>query len=97
MARVEIACTLSSNEAADRTQEWRDALGLVTERRATESGIRLRLPADPVTVGRVAELVTREADCCAFFSFTLTVEHASVWLDVAAPPDGKPVLDALFA
>jgi hypothetical protein len=65
-------------------------------RETTDTGMRLQLPSDPAAVARVAELLVREAECCAFFSFAITVEHEGVWLDVAAPPDGIAVVESLF-
>ena len=91
-----IACTLDATEAGDRTSEWRALLADVTRRETTDNGMRLHLPSDPAVVARVAELTVREADCCAFFAFAITVEHDGVWLDVAAPSDGRAVVDALF-
>lgn len=93
---VPIACTLSSAEAADRSTVWADLLARVTERQATIEGVRLRLPAEPDVVARAAELAVREAECCAFFSFTVAVDSAGAWLDVAAPHEGRAVLEALF-
>jgi len=91
-----IACTLSASQAADRSSEWADLLAQVTAREPTPAGVRLRLPSDPDTVGRAAGLAVQEADCCAFFSFAVVIAAGDAWLEVAAPPDGHGVLDALF-
>jgi hypothetical protein len=91
-----IACTLDATELGDRTEQWANALARVTARETTDNGMRLQLPADPALVSQVADLLVREADCCAFFSFALTVEHGGVWLDVAAPPHGIDVVTRLF-
>jgi hypothetical protein len=92
-----IACTLDATEAGDRTTQWARVLAHVTDRVPTETGVRLRLPSDPSVVAQVADLTVREADCCAFFAFAITVEHEGVWLEVAAPPDGLAVVEQLFA
>jgi hypothetical protein len=92
-----ITCSLSSAEAVDRTSAWAALLDLATERQGTASGVRLRLPADPDLVARAAELAVREAECCSFFSFTLAIDAKGAWLEVVAPPDGRVVLDELFA
>lgn len=92
-----IACTLDAAEFGDRTSQWADALRAATAREATDAGVRLRLPSDPAVVAMVADLAVREADCCAFFAFAITVDHDAVWLEVAAPPDGRAVIDRLFA
>jgi hypothetical protein len=91
-----IACTLDATEHSDRTSAWADLLVHVTAREHTGNGMRLALPSDPSLVAQVADLLVREADCCAFFAFALTVEHDGVWLDVAAPPDGIAVVEQLF-
>jgi hypothetical protein len=92
-----IACTLDATEAGDRTSQWAEMLTHVTERAPTDSGVRLRFPSDPSVVAQIADLTVREADCCAFFAFAITVEHEGVWLEVAAPPDGLAVVERLFA
>ena len=91
-----IACTLEANEHDDRTSAWADVLTAVIGREPTDTGIRLRFPAEPSLVARVADLTVREADCCAFFAFALTIEHEGVWLDIAVPPDGMPIVEQLF-
>jgi len=93
---VPIACTLDAGETVDRTAQWRDVLAHVGARQSTDTGVRLRFPSDPTIVARVAELTVKEADCCAFFAFALTVEHEGVWLEVAAPADGLAVVEQLF-
>ena len=95
--RVPIDCTLSPIQAADRTAAWVDLLSRASSRQATPNGVRLGLPADPELVARAAGLSVQETDCCAFFSFQVTVTASGVWLDVAAPPDAQPMLDGLFA
>jgi hypothetical protein len=91
-----IACSLDATEHVDRTTAWAELLAGVTAREPTANGMRLQFPSDPALVGRLAEMLVREADCCAFFSFAITVEHEGVWLDVAAPPDGIAVVERLF-
>jgi hypothetical protein len=92
-----IACSLDAGEAVDRTAVWSEILSHVVTREPTDSGVRLQLPSDPALVAQVADLIVREADCCAFFAFAITVDHDAVWLEVAAPPDGLAVVERLFA
>ncbi|HEV2376787.1 MAG TPA: MerR family transcriptional regulator [Streptosporangiaceae bacterium] len=91
-----VVCTLSIPDAADRGSEWADLLTHVSERHKAQDGLRLRLPSDPVVVARAADLAVRETQCCAFFSFTLTVDVQGTWLAVTAPPDGQVILAAVF-
>ena len=94
---VPIACTLDGRESVDRITEWADIVALSLARETTDNGVRLQFPSDPAVVARVADLTVREAECCAFFAFAITVEHDGVWLDVAVPPDGLGVVEQLFA
>ena len=92
-----IVCTLPMGERPDRSNAWTELLTHVVERETTSTGIRVRFDADRQLVSSIADLAVREAECCAFFSFTLTVDAHGVWLAVDAPPEGRPVLDALFS
>jgi hypothetical protein len=96
-APAAIACTLSEGERVERGSEWAGLLGLATDRRSSDTGLGVRLPADPEVVARAAELAVREVDCCSFFSFALTVGADEVWLEVSAPGEGRDLVDALFA
>ena len=80
----------------DRLEEWRAIVARATEREATPAGYRLRFGADPAFTGRLAELAAREVECCAFFTFTVTVATDGLALDVLAPADARPLLDDLF-
>ena len=91
-----IACSLSTAETEDRLSAWAALLGQATERHSTAAGERVRLPAQPAVAAQAAELAALEADCCRFFTFTITVGAGSLWLEVEAPPEGRPLLDALF-
>jgi hypothetical protein len=92
-----IACTLSTEERPDRLNAWTDVLARAVERQSTPTGVRLRFERDPQLVSTIADLAVREAECCAFFAFTITVDTGGVWLAVDAPLDARPVLEALFA
>ena len=93
---VPIACTLDGRESVDRVTEWAGIVALAIGRETTDTGVRIQFPSDPAVVARVADLTVREAECCAFFAFAITVEHERVWLDIAVPPDGMGVVAQLF-
>jgi DNA-binding transcriptional MerR regulator len=93
---VPIVCTLSTDDMSDRSNAWTELLGQAVARESTATGVRVRFDADPHVVSTVADLAVREAECCSFFSFMITVDARGVWLAVDAPPDGRPLLDALF-
>src|SRR5262249_45544445 len=100
---VPIACTLGAGEMSTRLDEWNDLLTAkpdrhqgVTARQALDDG-GLRLEFAPATdITEIARLAAAEQDCCRFFRFALVVDDRGVALEVHAPPDGLPVLTALF-
>jgi DNA-binding transcriptional MerR regulator len=89
-----IACTLSGDQMTTRLAAWRTMAAGATSREATSDGTRLRFERT-VDVADLAALVAAEQDCCRFFTFTLTVGIDEVILDVTAPADARPTIDAL--
>jgi hypothetical protein len=57
--------------------------------------LRLALAAEPGVAARVAELAAREAHCCGFFTFSLTITAGALTLDVTVPQTHTDVLRAL--
>lgn len=100
---VPIACTLGAGEMSSRLEEWSALLADrgdlrqgVTARRALDDG-GLRLEFGPDTdVAEIARLAAAEQGCCRFFRFAVVIDGRGVALEVHAPPDGRPVLTALF-
>jgi hypothetical protein len=98
-----IACTLDGADMATQLDEWNalladehGLLGGVTARRKLDGG-GLRLGFGPgVDVTAIARLAAAEQGCCRFFRFALVLDDRGVALEVHAPPDGEPVLAALF-
>ncbi len=90
-----IACTLSGDQVVDRIAEWQAAAAAASGRERTAAGTRLRFDRD-VDLSGLAALVAAEQGCCSFFTFTLTIGADAVWLDVAAPPDARPMIDTLI-
>jgi MerR family transcriptional regulator, copper efflux regulator len=93
--QVPIACTLGAGEVSTRVDEWHALLQGVTARRVLDDGLRLELRPD-VDVTEVARLAAAEQGCCRFFDFALVLDGRGIALEVHAPPDGQPVLTALF-
>jgi hypothetical protein len=87
---------LSADQLADRSTEWSRLLERILDRQPTAAGMRLRLPDTPDVAAAAADLVVREVQCCAFFTFTLSVDASGVWLEVTTPPDGRKLLDDLL-
>jgi hypothetical protein len=92
---VPIACTLDGGAMADRLDEWQQVLAHVTARTELDGGVRLELDGD-TDVAAVAQVAAAEQACCRFFDFALVIDRRGVALEVHAPPDGQPVLTALF-
>jgi hypothetical protein len=89
-----IACTLPADRLGDRMADWQAILAPALGREPVEGGIRIRLPAD-VHVAALAALATAEQECCRFFTFVLTIDGDGIALDVNAPDDARPLVDAL--
>jgi hypothetical protein len=94
MTDMPIACSLSPDRLPARLAfiEALAADGLL-ERTATAAGVRIRLRDLPDIERRTRELIAAEADCCAFLTFTLRRDQGALVLDVAGPPEARPVID----
>ncbi|MGH9212007.1 MAG: hypothetical protein ACRD2C_15185 [Acidimicrobiales bacterium] len=99
---VPIACTLGAGEMPTRLEEWKalltdeqGPLRGVTARHGLDDGVRLEFGPD-TDVTEIARLAAAEQECCGFFSFAVVIDSRGIALEVHAPPDGRPVLDALF-
>jgi DNA-binding transcriptional MerR regulator len=96
-ASIPVACTLEPGERPGRAEAWRTLVARATSRsRLPGGGIRLEFP-DPAVVGGLADLVAVEQRCCAFFSFAITVDARGTGLEVGAPDEATPMLEALLA
>ena len=90
-----IACTLSSQSMRGRLEEWRQLLSHVTNRAPIDSGLRATF-GSATPLDELMSLVAAEQDCCQFFDFAITVDTRGIALEVRAPADALPVLQALF-
>jgi MerR family copper efflux transcriptional regulator len=91
-----IACTLDAGAMPQRLDEWRAVLDRATARRSTGvGGLRVEF-GDEVDLPQLSRLMAEEQQCCAFFSFSLTVDHRGVALEVRAPEEAGDVVAALF-
>ena len=77
-----IVCSLTTVELRDREAtllaQFRSA---IIETEELQEGYAFRLPGDGEWIGRVAELIVAELECCPFFAF-----------EVAALPNMGPVI-----
>ena len=91
-----IVCTLSADDAPQRLTEWQSILERVAERHSRPDGLSLQFPSDPALVGELAALASREVECCAFFTFALTLDAEATWLTVGAPAAAMSMVEQLF-
>ena len=89
------ACSLNSAEMRERMTEWRGLRDRASAIEAIEGGARLAFDAaEPMAP--LADLVTRESECCAFYTFTLRIDGPSRQLEVSAGICGEPAVRALI-
>ena len=95
---IPIVCSLTGSELADRGNEFAAILGRgLLAREETLDGIRLRFRRSPGLQEDLAELTSREKECCPFFDFRIQVAGEELVLEVGAPPEARPMVDRLFA
>lgn len=97
--RVPIACTLSGEDAADRVEEWRSALGASVTGVSRRDPVRLVLGvgSEPAGIAVLVDLARREKECCEFFGFTFHVGSDEVTLEVSVPDDAVAILEGFEA
>lgn len=89
------ACTLNSDEMRERLAEWRSLRDRATSVEDLPGGARLTLAVGE-PMGPIADLVARESECCAFYTFDLRIDGPVRQLDVSAGPGGDPAVRALL-
>jgi hypothetical protein len=92
--RIPIACTLTSESAVARVEEWRQFLARSTgaAEQAGALALRVQLNGSPEALEAAVDLARREKACCAFFEFSIEVEADASWLSVTVPPDAADAL-----
>jgi hypothetical protein len=93
--RVPIACTLATDDASDRIEEWRRFLNRSDVVADRTSGEQLRIRLGPLKEDLLAavDLAERERACCEFFQFSVELGPESRWLVVGVPPEAIGILD----
>ncbi len=93
-ASIPIACSLSTEAAATRLEQWAGLRALATSTSAIDSGVRITFPVD--LTGSVQQLAAAEQACCAFLRLTTTVDDDECTLDITADdPDAAPIIAML--
>jgi hypothetical protein len=92
---VGASCTLDAPQLRARLGAWRDLRNRARAVESVSDGVRLILPADePMT--DMIDLVVSESECCAFYTFTVSVEGPERRLEISAGPGGGPAVQALL-
>lgn len=93
------SCTLPTEDQPLRVVEFdsffsHDAVSLSW---VSPNQLRIDVRADPAAASRAASLAVREAGCCSFFTFALTISAGAVDLVVSTAETHATVLAALGA
>jgi len=92
-----LACSLRGDDLANR-RDWLGELAgraLGVERSAR--GVRVAFPNDAGLEAELRALAAAESECCRFLSIEVHRAGDSLELDVAGPPDARPIIDEMFA
>ena len=93
-----IACTLSAREYRGRADELAAlAARALRSRERTAGGERLTFADGPEIEAELRAAIAAEASCCAFLRMELQRRDEGLVLDIAGPPDARPVIAELFA
>jgi hypothetical protein len=96
VARVPIACELTTQDADGRIEEWRQFLGgRVVQIVRSDRRARLRLVDGDEAMLVATDLARREKTCCPFFEFRLVPLPEATWLEVEVPAESTAILDGL--
>lgn len=91
-----IACTLDAGSMPGRLRDWKAILDQATSRTAAPDGaLRVEFD-DDIALAELAALVTAEQNCCAFFSFAITVDTRGIALEVRAPDGATDIVTSMF-
>lgn len=91
------ACTLPMAQRPLRVAEFDELFAVAVREveRPEPDRLRLHLAADEQVQRTTRELVERESECCAFFSFGLSQTEGWLQLDIRVPAGRVEVLDSL--
>jgi hypothetical protein len=88
-------CTLSAAEMPARLKEWAELRDRSMGITPIEGGVSMALSAsEPMTT--VADLITRESECCPFYSFVLRIDGPARELQVTAGAGREIAVQALL-
>jgi hypothetical protein len=89
------SCSLNADEMRQRLADWRGIRDRAVAVTPIPSGARLTLAANE-PMPAIAALVSRESDCCPFYTFTMRIHGPSRELDIGAGAGGESAVHALI-
>jgi hypothetical protein len=97
MTDAPIACTLSPGQYAERTDELAAlAARALRSRERTPAGERLMFADSPQIERELRDVIAAESRCCAFLRMDLRRTGEGLVLDIAGPPDARPIIAELL-
>lgn len=92
-------CTLPTGEQPLRVAEFDELFGAALRGidRPDPAHVTLTFDEGPGVETTVRDLIAREAQCCSFFTFAVTVGDDRLRVEVGVPSTHLDVLDALAA
>jgi len=88
-------CTLEAAEMPARLKEWSDLRDRSLAIRRIQGGVSLEL-ATSEPMSQVADLIARESECCAFYTFTLRIDGQARELQITAGEGREIAVQALL-
>src|SRR5689334_13660361 len=94
-----IACTLSSEDLAQRRQVIHQLFEKAAERRELEDGFEFAFPSSEAILAHVVDFVSFERKCCPFLSFeiVLQVGDGPIHLRLRGREGAKEAIRQIFA
>jgi len=91
---IDIACSLSAAERAERGQGFEQLLRDAQEVAELADGYALKFPNRDSWITGAVELIVAERKCCPFFGFTIAFEPngGPVWLHITGPGEVKTLV-----
>lgn len=89
-------CTLDQNEMATRIAAWRELSARAISRRVQGTRMTSTYPSDPHLVRRLRDLISAEADCCAFLAFTVDEGPRETVVELDFPEEARALLEMVI-
>lgn len=92
----DLACTLDGDALPGRLSAWDSLLDQAGRRMSLpDGGLRLQFN-EGVPVEALARITSAERQCCAFFSFSITLDGRGIGLEIRAPDGAQELVASLF-